>query len=767
MAFLFGTKKIDTPEPKLAGLGPEETTTNEQARPLPWMAGSARIPVTWMAPAYNVRTVALKRKVGKKSTTVGYNYYAGVAGLVCSGPVDKITQIWMNRELVWEGSVTRSSTDYATITIETRGQFRIYWGTTTQDTDDLLLDSVADAHVPYRRQCYIVCPDLFWGENVTTAPTIEVVIHRHPVPSWGSELAELNDDHNPAYAIAELLQDPVFGLGMADSRIDTASFEAIADDFATADIGLSPVINRQQTLREVIRQFSEHCDVWVSSSTSGKIALKKPEAYSNISEVTLIAETSLEEAPQLENGGWDDVITTTWLRYNNKAGDFKEDAVAFRDQGALAITASQKTQTIQRPWITRNEVAEVVVSKTGRLAAVPSYSGRVSMTDTAAADVALGGLFRFGWTESGLSNVVGIIDSITIPGPGEKFWQVEFSEWHNDLYTDNASAIGVVTPVDETEIEVSDVYAKLATELPLGLTSTNNITYVPLVARGDSLTTACNIWLKKGTTYDQITQIQAFALRGKLTQNFAGHGAIFDDTGNLRILVESPEKTIEAQTYEQAQYNTLLMIVNPGGESEEIMSIEFAGIVATNTYSFAVIRSRYDTRRIAHAINSPVWIIERALISEIYDSNIIEVGETYDLKYQAVLGNQEFDLASVTAATTTEARARQNIVQAPIHSKINGFDFLGTYDSLTEDLVITWDYPDGHISGDVFELKFYDQAESTLYHTATTTSNTLTLTNADVITHYGSHPVSVIVHLRASRDSVFSTFTDRVKIDKE
>lgn len=769
MAFLFGqTKMPTTPEPKLAGVGPEDTNTNEQARPLPYMAGVARMPVTWLGPAYNVRTVAIKRKAGKKKTTVGYQYYAGVAGLVCSGPVDKIRQIWMNRELVWEGEISRASTDYATITVENRGQFRIYWGTDTQDVDDLLLDSVSDAHPPYRRQCYVVCPDLYWGNNVTTAPSIEVVIERHPFPSWSVTSSNISDDANPAYVIAELLQDPVFGLGLPDARIDTSTFISESAYYFDFGMGLSPVIDKQSSVRNVIVQFGEHIDVWLGTTDDGKFRIKTPAIFPSVGAITLVDEDDLEEAPQLKNEGWDGVTTTTWMRYKNKAADFKEDLVGYRDQGALAIVAAHKTQTIQRPWITRNDLAEATVSKIGRLAAAPKYSGRVSMADTEAARINLGGLLRINWAESNLTNLVGIVESITIPEPGQRFWQVEFKEWHNDLYKDNANQIGTITPPTETVIEVEDLYASAITELPLGLASTSDITFAALLARGDSLTSGANVWLEQGTgTFDQIAQIEAFAVKGKLNAPYSAFTDFYDTTDALEILLQSPDKDLESQSSVQAQNKTLLMWINPGLSNEEIISIETVTLVSGNVYSIQGYRGRYDTRRRTHAAISSVYIIERAALLELYDSEIIESGNTYDLKFQPYLGSQEYDLSSVTAKTSPTASGRYSLPHPPKNLDINGAESGATYDSASDDIVLTWDNPDGFKAGDEFVLKFYDENESTLYHSVTLVGvTTYTRTNAEIFNDYGGYPNSVVVRAEGKRGGNASKFYDVVKCDK-
>jgi hypothetical protein len=94
-------------------------STNEQARPVPYFCGIARLAVTFISEAFGVKSKKIKMRVGKKKETVGYNYFASFAALIAHGPLDRLNAIWMDNVLVWEGPLVRSG-DYADIKIEVR-----------------------------------------------------------------------------------------------------------------------------------------------------------------------------------------------------------------------------------------------------------------------------------------------------------------------------------------------------------------------------------------------------------------------------------------------------------------------------------------------------------------------------------------------------------------------------------------------------------------------------------------------------------------------
>ena len=85
------------------GVDPKRTNTNEQGRPLPYFAGIAKLGVTWLSEPWDVRATPIRKKVGKKQETVGFNYYARAAAIVCHGPVDALDEIRFDDDVVWTG----------------------------------------------------------------------------------------------------------------------------------------------------------------------------------------------------------------------------------------------------------------------------------------------------------------------------------------------------------------------------------------------------------------------------------------------------------------------------------------------------------------------------------------------------------------------------------------------------------------------------------------------------------------------------------------
>lgn len=106
MSFLAGNnEKIPQPQQKPLGADSYRVSTNESARPIPYLAGKRRLAVTWISDHFNDRADPLYQTIGKQRTKQGYNYFSSAAGLACSGPVDALFNIYFNGESVYASSV--------------------------------------------------------------------------------------------------------------------------------------------------------------------------------------------------------------------------------------------------------------------------------------------------------------------------------------------------------------------------------------------------------------------------------------------------------------------------------------------------------------------------------------------------------------------------------------------------------------------------------------------------------------------------------------
>ena len=262
---------LPPPPPKALGKDPSTLATDEHGRPVPYLAGRARLGLTWISEPWGVRSVPVRKKVGKKRQTVGYNYFASFAGMLCVGPAQTLHAIIVDDETAWEGPLNAGSNDSAEITVEGRGSLTLYWGTTTQGVDAELAGSGAE-HPAYRGQCYVVFNDWLLGENRSQVPGIQFELTRLPVVSWLAVSAGLNGEVNPIAALGELMTDPRFGAGLPSSALDTVGWNAVATQLFNDGFSLSVFLDQVTRLDGLLNDFLEYLDAALYHTPAGKLA---------------------------------------------------------------------------------------------------------------------------------------------------------------------------------------------------------------------------------------------------------------------------------------------------------------------------------------------------------------------------------------------------------------------------------------------------------------------------------------------------------------
>lgn len=77
------------------------------------------------------------------------------------------------------------------------------------------------------------------------------------------------------------------------------------------------------------------------------------------------------------------------------------------------------SQTLSRPWITRQTVAQKIANAAGRVAAQPLLSGSMRVRKSSAAILTVGGTFTLNFPQSGVKGLLCRVERLTLPAPGQ------------------------------------------------------------------------------------------------------------------------------------------------------------------------------------------------------------------------------------------------------------------------------------------------------------------------------------------------------------
>ncbi len=352
---------------KLGNIDFERVSTNQEGVALPVVQGTARLGVTWLDGAKNVNAYAVKVKVGKSKETVGYNYYADMAGVICLGPVDRLLAVYSAEETIWSGDLTDPGTGYVNIQT-TVGNARFRFGTPNQTISGYVLDPAK--HPGYQNQAIIEFKQMFFGRDTTNARQIEVLIVR-AVPD-----ADMIDDRsiNAAAALREVVSNSLWGAGQ---NLPLSNVQTVQDQLAEDAIGMSFNLNSIDDAEKVVEAIIDTFNgdlVW--EKTSGEYILKqgyRPPANTAILPVIMAAQcTSL---PKTKIKAYVDQPGELRMNYINRARNFNDAQVLKRSQGHRLLNGIRKTTTLERQEIDNTATALKLLAQAMVQMSLPAAEG--------------------------------------------------------------------------------------------------------------------------------------------------------------------------------------------------------------------------------------------------------------------------------------------------------------------------------------------------------------------------------------------------------
>lgn len=781
---MFSSPKTPAPDADLGGMQPQQVATIEQARPLPWFCGTARLPSVFLTDALQVKTVPVESKQGKGSSTIGQSVYAKFGLAHARGPVDKIWKIFCDNKAEWVGEVTRGSgpsAHYYDLLITTRAQIRFYWGTATQPAETgtgSLSDWDGYIHPAYRGQFYSVWGrdaaggGAFLGNNRDAVFSVEEIVSRWPCPSWwtaagadGTYPTRIGQDINPAAAIADLLQDTVAGIGLADARIDATSFNAVGAILVTEGLGISPVLDRQQSLRQALADMLACIDGYFFYTSDGKIGLgliRTPGGG-----LTTIDETVATGAPALEPRAWADTTNGLTLVFKNAARDYLEEPVYFVDRGNYQVTGINRTQTVRRPHITVEGTALKVAIALGARNGLPGLAGTIPVRKSVGKTLKPGTAFLLTCAEQGLNGMVARVMEQTYPGPKDApvvklGWQLDRSNLNTSGYAAAAE------PVPPAGITLGPATQRVI-EWPW--VRDEGVPQVAMLLRREYAEASgffAHVERPSGS-YDLLGWTPFYALHGAIVDANYPMTNVIDDALGMVVLLDGSETTFSdtGEPLSDGLLNEWLVVVG-----DEICSAFNVTLLAAGKYRLHLVRERFDTVRAAHAIGAEVWIFKRTQAALFKAWDELET-QTFKLQ-QAVAGELE-DIAGVTpVALTTSGRFWRPLeprgltangdCHAPVYS--TGADVALTWAIRSERMAGFWEVWEGGWTEDLADtvLEFWTiggvEPAGSVYITPDRDSaapmNSYVLTNANLAAWLGAE-VTFEVRAYARRDGYRST----------
>lgn len=328
--------------------------------------------------------------------------------------------------LVQLDPVTRLVETEVNILVPNFGPIILQWGTETQ-VSPLKLAASGTLHPNYRGLGCIFFDQTFLGFNQTNVQNLEAVVSRFPKNDW-CDLAAIEGEVNPiAFICVDLLQNPRLGLRVPTAKIDTATMLATAAQLAAEGFGISPLITRQQKAKQIFQEVLDYIDGYATINAAGQLGIKL--ARGPVGDLPVITDADLTARAEFSAEDWSTVRTGCTVVFSNRDVGYNKDASRpYKDSAALRIKGEPDHVVLERPWITRKEVADAYANSYGRMAALPALTGSLKLRQrgTLFADLTPGALFKLNLSTRSLPNTIFRVTERTLPNPARPEFAISF-----------------------------------------------------------------------------------------------------------------------------------------------------------------------------------------------------------------------------------------------------------------------------------------------------------------------------------------------------
>lgn len=262
------------------------------------------------------------------------------------------------------------------ITIGGYGDAYIYWGTSNQTLDTVNEQTLNQLNHPaYRYRAVLVIKDFLFGTETTVAPDIQVLGGRTPnqtLITGASATMDADWQVNPWCVLAEMLTDPVIGLGLPSSFFDPTTWQAEADRCALNPqlYYISPVYTSLTKVRDLVGQLMGYPDTFIFWNAIGKLQAghwphgENAPAFDN---TTTVNRDVLVNELSGTSEGWGGTFNNIEVSFDDIQAAFKNRSVTAPNLFNKNLTKRLLAQKVDRQFIVRASQALAWASETAKI----------------------------------------------------------------------------------------------------------------------------------------------------------------------------------------------------------------------------------------------------------------------------------------------------------------------------------------------------------------------------------------------------------------
>lgn len=500
-----------------------------------------------------------------------HDYFGSIAGAVACGPVDWIGGVFIDNKLVWpkcdewtagtyatntlkrhKGRVWKATSSTASepgtagaawtkfkvilstnpykFTVEDYGECFFYRGTSNQTLDTVDEKILSDnGHHPYRYRAVLVLKDFLWGRERTSAPNVQVLCGRKPtqtIITGSAANLDADDQCNPMAFLAEVLTHPIIGAEIPDSELDAASWQAEADRqlAISSRTYISPMIDREQALPEIIDRVQRSCDIWLYRNAAGLITVghwphaEAPPVFTSANTIDIHDLAGDFEMPW-DSDLFEDTYNRVTVKYLDALAAFKEKPASAPNALNRKIVGRTSELKVEANWITRGTQAIALAQELAYVEGQPKFASQLALRAEKVTAITPGQLFLLTNDDLGISRVCRCLER-TIPKPPSGRITIRYELERGISGTGYAPTIlspsGSPTPKPDRITNFQFV------QVPPVLAGGVEFQVACLAARANPVTAKLEVWFKKdetGTSFYPLGSLTSFAVAATVAES--------------------------------------------------------------------------------------------------------------------------------------------------------------------------------------------------------------------------------------------------------
>lgn len=739
----FGAVKTPAEEKRPFNIRDVDTSTNQETIPVPYFAGVATLPLTWVTPMYNLTSKeADSGGGGKGSGKAGggggegqKKWYADIGGIsnVCpdDAPNDALLHVIVNDEPSFSGPLSRVAGQfYVAFSIPNFAQeCRFYWGTKNQPIDDLILsqrggdpsnpndpdyhpgfdprdrqtyplknggdrygDMVAgsldpqsghyDGHSGYRNQGLFVARQFHIG-STPNMPNVALVLARGTKFFAGARFEAAETGVNPMGPAFEILTDNMIGGEMPVARLRRQSFEDTAA--AIASIKVAPVAKQVGTLRAFLAGRLAYYDGFYRRQSSLLEAghFSRWESI-NVPALPVFDSNDLVGEPNIKPGSLDDTKNVTNVVFTNREKWWREDTATGKDLANWLDQGRQVNDDLRMEDFIDAEITQRYADQYIRTKALKLRTGTSVVKRGSVNGLMPGDRFRLDVASVGIEFV----------------WRLLQIERASDrdgtlkLTVENERALGP-TPYTQPRVKKRHDFVIRSSaitnvriiELPSGeLKTARGVEIAILAQRPSAAILGARVHFSEDqTTYDRIGQIRTFATFARVVNEpYPADTPILDTNVGLQVdLFGVDLRRVASQSPVQRAANTLLLFIG-----NEIISVGAVQALGQGKFRIFGRRALYGTPRENHFLDTECWFMPRDKLVTFRNENFV-LGTTRWFKLQPYTHGQDHPLDDVDEIPYTFGN--KSSVGAPFSLQLRSAGGVTSDGKMQVRIFATWD----------------------------------------------------------------------------